>query len=226
MMYLSGIVTVFLVVVSVVWIPILQNSNSGQLYIYIQSVTSYLAPPVTAVFLLAVFWKRANEQGAFWGLMVGMVVGVTRMALDFAHPKPRCGTPDDRPFLVKDVHYLHFAALLCLVSAVVVVGISLLTGPPTKSQIENMTWWTLRSERCPSSPSPSAPESLPKNGFSRTAEEESREGQTWSPPVVKSEIPAGKTFEDRAPSLFWSRVCSVNAILLLCVNVFFYAYFA
>ncbi|XP_048350776.1 sodium/glucose cotransporter 5 [Sphaerodactylus townsendi] len=187
LLLVGRIVTVFLVVVSVVWIPILQNSNSGQLYIYIQSVTSYLAPPVTAVFLLAVFWKRANEQGAFWGLMVGMVVGVTRMALDFAHPKPRCGTPDDRPFLVKDVHYLHFAALLCLVSAVVVVGISLLTGPPTKSQIENMTWWTL---------------------------------------LVKSEIPAGKTFEDRAPSLFWSRVCSVNAILLLCVNVFFYAYFA
>lgn len=56
------IVTVVLVVVSVVWIPILQSSNSGQLYIYIQSVTSYLAPPVTAVFLLAVFWKQANEQ--------------------------------------------------------------------------------------------------------------------------------------------------------------------
>lgn len=49
-------------VVSVVWIPILQSANSGQLYVYIQSVTSYLAPPVTAVFTLAVFWKRTNEQ--------------------------------------------------------------------------------------------------------------------------------------------------------------------
>lgn len=56
------IVTVILVVVSVVWIPILQSANSGQLYVYIQSVTSYLAPPVTAVFTLAVFWKRTNEQ--------------------------------------------------------------------------------------------------------------------------------------------------------------------
>lgn len=51
-----------LVVVSVVWIPILQSANSGQLYVYIQSVTSYLAPPVTAVFALAVFWTRTNEQ--------------------------------------------------------------------------------------------------------------------------------------------------------------------
>lgn len=58
------IVTVILVVVSVVWIPILQSANSGQLYVYIQSVTSYLAPPVTAVFTLAIFWKRTNEQVA------------------------------------------------------------------------------------------------------------------------------------------------------------------
>lgn len=61
-MFLPRIVTVILVVVSVVWIPILQSANSGQLYVYIQSVTSYLAPPVTAVFTLAVFWKRTNEQ--------------------------------------------------------------------------------------------------------------------------------------------------------------------
>lgn len=60
--FCSRIVTVILVVVSVVWIPILQSANSGQLYVYIQSVTSYLAPPVTAVFTLAIFWTRTNEQ--------------------------------------------------------------------------------------------------------------------------------------------------------------------
>lgn len=51
-----------LVVLSVVWLPILQSSSGGQLYVYIQAVTSSLAPPVTAVFVLAVFWPRANEQ--------------------------------------------------------------------------------------------------------------------------------------------------------------------
>lgn len=56
------VVTVVLVALSVVWIPILQSSSGGQLYVYIQAVTSYLAPPVTAIFVLAVFWPRANEQ--------------------------------------------------------------------------------------------------------------------------------------------------------------------
>lgn len=52
---------VFLVVVSILWIPIIQSSSSGQLFDYIQSVTSYLAPPVTALFLLAIFCRRVTE---------------------------------------------------------------------------------------------------------------------------------------------------------------------
>lgn len=52
---------VFLVVVSILWIPLIQSSNSGQLFDYIQSVTSYLAPPITALFLLAIFCKRVTE---------------------------------------------------------------------------------------------------------------------------------------------------------------------
>jgi Na+/proline symporter len=56
------LVIVVLIGVSVAWIPVLQGSNSGQLFIYMQSVTSSLAPPVTAVFVLGIFWRRANEQ--------------------------------------------------------------------------------------------------------------------------------------------------------------------
>lgn len=52
---------VFLVVISILWIPIIQSSNSGQLFDYIQSITSYLAPPITALFLLAIFSKRVTE---------------------------------------------------------------------------------------------------------------------------------------------------------------------
>ncbi|XP_050823236.1 sodium/glucose cotransporter 5 [Gopherus flavomarginatus] len=143
LLLVGRIVTVVLVAISVVWIPILQSSNSGQLYIYIQSVTSCLAPPITAVFALAVFWRRANEQGAFWGLMLGLVLGLARMGLEFVYPSPRCGIPDERPSLVKDVHYLHFAILLCALTAGAVVGISLLSRPPAEMQIKNLTWWTI-----------------------------------------------------------------------------------
>lgn len=51
-----------LVCLSLLWIPVVQTANSGQLFDYIQSVTSFLAPPITALFLMAIFWPRANEQ--------------------------------------------------------------------------------------------------------------------------------------------------------------------
>ncbi|KAL1282759.1 hypothetical protein QQF64_001562, partial [Cirrhinus molitorella] len=135
LLLVGRIVTVILVVISVVWIPILQSANSGQLYVYIQSVTSYLAPPVTAIFVMAVFWKRTNEAGAFWGLMVGLAVGLTRMVLEFAFPPPRCGVFDPAPSVLRSVHYLHFAIILCALTAIVVVVISLLTPPPNDEQV-------------------------------------------------------------------------------------------
>ncbi|XP_026987006.1 sodium/mannose cotransporter SLC5A10 isoform X1 [Sagmatias obliquidens] len=182
------LVTVVLIGVSVAWIPVLQGSNSGQLFIYMQSVTSSLAPPVTAVFVLGIFWRRANEQGAFWGLMAGLAVGATRLVLEFLHPAPPCGRPEDRPAVLHSIHYLHFAVALFVLSGAVVVAGSLLTPAPQGIQIENLTWWTLAQD-----------------------------------------LPSGaKTGDPRASQkhAFWARVCGFNAILLVCVNVFFYAYFA
>uniref|UniRef100_A0A3P8N8M7 Sodium/mannose cotransporter SLC5A10 n=1 Tax=Astatotilapia calliptera TaxID=8154 RepID=A0A3P8N8M7_ASTCA len=189
LLLVGRIVTVILVVVSVVWIPILQSANSGQLYVYIQSVTSYLAPPVTAVFTLAIFWKRTNEQGAFWGLMVGLVVGVCRMVLEFAFPPSRCGVEDSAPAVLRGVHYLHFAILLCGLTAIVVAVVSLLTPPPTHEQVCNLTWWTITEE-------------------------------------PKRDIPLQKVVPSIRESVLWSRFCCFNALLLVSINIFLYAYFA
>ena len=56
-----------------------QASQGSQLFNYIQSITSYLAPPICAVYLLAIFWPRTNEPGAFWGLMSGQIIGILRL---------------------------------------------------------------------------------------------------------------------------------------------------
>ncbi|XP_037666151.1 sodium/glucose cotransporter 5 isoform X2 [Choloepus didactylus] len=148
LLLVGRLVIVALVGVSVAWIPVLQGSNGGQLFIYMQSVTSSLAPPVTAVFLLGIFWRRANEQGAFWGLMGGLAVGATRLVLEFLYPAPPCGQPDTRPAVLSSVHYLHFAVALFGLSAAIVVAGSLLTPPPRDVQIENLTWWTLSRDAC------------------------------------------------------------------------------
>ncbi|KAH9378470.1 hypothetical protein HPB48_016550 [Haemaphysalis longicornis] len=53
---------VALVAVSIVWIPVIEASSGSQLFDYIQSVSSFLAPPVCAVYVLAIAWARTNEQ--------------------------------------------------------------------------------------------------------------------------------------------------------------------
>nr|XP_038042878.1 sodium/glucose cotransporter 5 isoform X2 [Anas platyrhynchos] len=202
LLLVGRVVTVVLVVLSVVWLPILQSSSGGQLYVYIQAVTSSLAPPVTAVFVLAVFWPRANEQGAFWGLMAGLALGLARMGLELAYPTPRCGVPDPRPWLLADLHYLHFAVLLCAATGAVVVGGSLLTPPPPPNRLRDLTWWSLPWK--PPQPSVGGTPQGP------------RDGPCSATPALR----------DTTEPPVWARVCNVNAVVLMCINIFCYAYFA
>ncbi|CAM4502525.1 unnamed protein product [Leuciscus chuanchicus] len=229
LLLVGRIVTVILVVISVVWIPILQSANSGQLYVYIQSVTSFLAPPVTAIFVMAVFWKRTNEAGAFWGLMVGLVVGSTRMVLEFVFPPPRCGVFDPAPSVLRSVHYLHFAIILCALTAIVVAVISLLTPPPNEEQIHNLTWWTLHN---------STEREIPLQKvttLSRRTDgcETVRRGKCVRTAGFCSPRPGRIVSGNSSPVIhsiredpFWSRFCCVNAIILVCINIFLYAYYA
>ena len=49
----------------------------------INKLISYVAPPITAVFLLGVFWKKASGRSAFLTLVAGMVLGAIAFVLDF-----------------------------------------------------------------------------------------------------------------------------------------------
>uniref|UniRef100_A0A3B4A1W9 Sodium/glucose cotransporter 2 n=1 Tax=Periophthalmus magnuspinnatus TaxID=409849 RepID=A0A3B4A1W9_9GOBI len=118
-----------IVAVSICWIPVVQASQSGQLFDYIQSVCSYLAPPIAAVFLLAVFIKRVNEKGAFWGLMGGLLMGLSRMIPEFWFGTGSCVFPSGCPRIICGVHYLHFGILLFSCTCVLVLLISSCSEP-------------------------------------------------------------------------------------------------
>ncbi|MGH7992947.1 MAG: sodium:solute symporter family transporter [Limisphaerales bacterium] len=51
----------------------------------INKLISYVAPPITAVFLLGVFWKRASGKAAFGTLVAGIVLGFVAFYLDWNH---------------------------------------------------------------------------------------------------------------------------------------------
>uniref|UniRef100_A0A8B9BU06 Sodium/myo-inositol cotransporter 2 n=1 Tax=Anser brachyrhynchus TaxID=132585 RepID=A0A8B9BU06_9AVES len=135
LMIVGRVFVLLLIVISILWIPLVQAGQGGQLFIYIQSISSYLQPPVAMVFILGCFWKRANEKGAFWGLVIGLLLGVIRLVLDFVYPEPQCGERDLRPGVVRYMHYLYFSMVLAAISTLTVLVVSMLTEPPSEEMV-------------------------------------------------------------------------------------------
>ncbi|XP_055459617.1 solute carrier family 5 member 4-like, partial [Psammomys obesus] len=140
---------IVLIVISILWVPFVQASQNGQLFHYIGSLASYIGPPISAVFMLAIFCKRVNEQGAFWGLMVGLVVGLARMIPEFIYGTGSCVAPGNCPKIICGVHYTYFAIILFFVSIVVILGVSFLTKPIPDVHLYRLCWslWNNTEER-------------------------------------------------------------------------------
>lgn len=84
------------------------------------------------IYSLLAFFKLATFtyfQGAFWGMVIGFIIGAIRMILDFTYLDPGCGKLDNRPSIIAKVHYMYFALILFWLTALAIVVISLLTKP-------------------------------------------------------------------------------------------------
>jgi len=75
------IATVVVVVLGVLWIPVMKGLGKF-LYAYLQDVQSMLAPGIAAVFLLGILSKKITPKAGLWGLLVGFVLGMTRLGFN------------------------------------------------------------------------------------------------------------------------------------------------
>eukprot|EP00057_Strongylocentrotus_purpuratus_P030522 XP_781922.3 PREDICTED: sodium/myo-inositol cotransporter [Strongylocentrotus purpuratus] len=143
LMLVGRLVVLVLVVIAILWVPIIQEIQGGQLFIYIQEISAYLAPPIASTYLVAILWTRGNEEGCFWALCAGFFVGGIRMILDFVYRAPPCwGEPIYRPSIVANMHYMYFALFLFWFTILVNVVVSLLTDPQDPRKLIRTTWWT------------------------------------------------------------------------------------
>lgn len=77
-------------------------------------------------------------KGAFWGILASQVLGIVRFILDIIYVEPACGENDSRPSIVKSVNGYDFTAIQIAVAFVAIIGISLLTQPLDKSQVDKL----------------------------------------------------------------------------------------
>nr|XP_012619483.1 low affinity sodium-glucose cotransporter isoform X2 [Microcebus murinus]XP_012619484.1 low affinity sodium-glucose cotransporter isoform X2 [Microcebus murinus]XP_012619485.1 low affinity sodium-glucose cotransporter isoform X2 [Microcebus murinus]XP_012619486.1 low affinity sodium-glucose cotransporter isoform X2 [Microcebus murinus]XP_012619487.1 low affinity sodium-glucose cotransporter isoform X2 [Microcebus murinus]XP_012619489.1 low affinity sodium-glucose cotransporter isoform X2 [M len=226
-------------VLSIMWVPLVQVFRNGQLIHYTESISSYLGPPIAAVFLLAIFCKRVNEQGAFWGLIIGFVMGLVRMIADFVYGTGSCLYASDCPTIFCGVHYLYFAIILFFGTILVVLGISLLTKPIPDVHLYRLCWALRDSteeridldadEKWQEETYDSAEEDYPEQsrGCLRKAWDLFCGLQKTGPKLTEEEEEAlRQKLTDTSERPLWKAIVDANAILLLAVVVFVYAYFA
>ncbi|XP_026862261.2 sodium/glucose cotransporter 1 [Electrophorus electricus] len=228
-----------LIGISIAWIPIIQTAQSGQLFDYIQSITSYLAPPIAAVFTLGIFCKRVNEPGAFYGMVIGLLIGLSRMIAEFAYGTGSCANPSDCPTIICGVHYLYFGLILFAISCLLVLGISLMTKPIDDKHLHRLCWSLRNSkeeridieaddwieEEKSSSMNVDEPELEPscwKNAYNWFCGFEQKKAPQLS---AEEEAELKRKLTDTWEKPLWRNVVNANAIILLTVCVFFHGFF-
>ncbi len=128
---IGRITTVCMTALGLVWVPIMKAIAGGGLYQYIQSVQSFLAPPIVAVFLLGLCWKRMNLRGATWGLSVGFVLGMAKLGANALW-----GGADGFA-LIQD---FYFSGILLVLSVAIVVVASLTAPAPAPETLNGLTF--------------------------------------------------------------------------------------
>jgi len=126
--------TVVMVGIGLAWIPFMQNV-SDSLFVYLQSVQGYISPPIAAVFLLGIFFKRLNAQGAMASLMTGLILGGARFILEL-NKESLSGFIFD----YADINFLHFAIFLFVICSAVLVIVSLMTPAPPAEKTDGITY--------------------------------------------------------------------------------------
>jgi SSS family solute:Na+ symporter len=131
------------VVLGMLWIPVMKIISSGGLYQYLQSVQGYLAPPITAVFLLGLFYKRLNSTGAVWALGGGFLLGMAKLTCQAFFGAGKLENPAWLA-AIGDFNFLYATGILFAASAILMIAGSLLTAAPPAEKVDGLTYHSIR----------------------------------------------------------------------------------
>lgn len=145
---IGKIATLVIVVLGIAWIPIMEKIGGGVMYQYLQNVQAYIGPPVTAVFLLGILWKRINAQASIVTLSAGLVLLVVRLSSEiYFQSEISNGLAVDSVFFeFATINFSHMAIFIFIFSALLCVTVSILTDEPDYSRIKGLSFGTTTRE--------------------------------------------------------------------------------
>jgi solute:Na+ symporter, SSS family len=148
LLFVGRVATTVVVGFGLLWIPIMKEMAEGRagLYDYLQNVQAFLAPPITAVFLLGLFSRRINSHGAFWGLVIGFLLGMGKLTLQtLTHGGNIATTNIFGAIGLFNAYY--FAGVLFVISVVLIIAISYATAPQPEEQIRGLTFGSVTPQQ-------------------------------------------------------------------------------
>ena len=144
---IGQVATVVIVLLGILWIPIMR-SVGDVLYAYLQDVQSVLAPGIAAAFLLGICWKRASAKGGMWGLLAGMIIGLTRLGAKVYYSTAGAAAGDSLfKYLFYDLNWLFFCGWMFLFCLLVVIVVSYCTQAPSEEKIKGLVFGTASKEQ-------------------------------------------------------------------------------
>ena len=140
--------TAVIVIAGIIWIPIMSKIGGGVMYQYLQNVQSYIAPPVTTVFLLGILWKRVSSQAAITTLLAGLVMLVLRLGSEIYYQADIAAGTEVAGLLFRfaTVNFSHMAIFLFIFSAALCIAVTLMTSPPDYQRIKGLSLGTISPE--------------------------------------------------------------------------------
>jgi SSS family solute:Na+ symporter len=125
LMWIGRAVTFVFMLAAAAWAP--QIDKFPTLWQYLQSALSYIVPPIVALFVIGVFWKRANANGALAGIIIGIVSAAFFLCFSGSQWMPV-------------IHFLYVATIIFCLSCLAIFSVSLLTPPPPEKKVKDFTW--------------------------------------------------------------------------------------
>ena len=122
--FYGRITTVVLMVVAALWAP--KIADFGGIWLYLQQVYSIIVPPVAALFLMGVFYRKGNGTAAFITLLAAHIIGTILFVLT--------------QFDLYNVHFTINVGIMTLFSASLFYVLGELSPPPPDDKIRDTTY--------------------------------------------------------------------------------------
>ncbi|MHC4517360.1 MAG: sodium:solute symporter [Planctomycetota bacterium] len=141
---IGQVTAVVVMVLAMLWST--QGERFGGIFKGINQMIAVLAPPISAVFIWGIFWRRATSAASFTTLVFGFVLGAIVFVLDFpAVSRFVLGVDRDSnaeqlftrtlgmPFMLQ-------AGILFGLCSTVLVVVSVMTPPPDPERVDRYCW--------------------------------------------------------------------------------------